>query len=209
MTNQFPWNYKEICRAIEKHGKLFTNDWSPVFYGVRMERRGNKVTDQWQDFNGVLVHVKGRHINLVSPSTTMPGKDGFLEPSNDAGIAIPLPGFYSLCWQLDESGGRRGYSHLNQVGPIDYVRDNNRDLNIDISGPVYDDIVGFEYHQESQVRDSRRVGRYSEGCQVPWISIVYNAQIGCVREQKKTYAGKWWADHVSYLLLTEEQVADA
>lgn len=117
------------------------DDWLTVFYA----------------FDGVW--------NLFGfPATTDPGTYHRLNPINVRGTAVVKPGQYRGAYRV---GRHQGYKALQQKGPITVYRDSNRDDEIDTTGMEEDrGLYAINIHRASRIRASRRVDRWSAGCQV-------------------------------------------
>ena len=121
----------------------------------------------YNDQNGIEKHE-------VFPCTTDPGKHWLLNPLNVRGTIILVPGQYRSVYKIglhNRSRPTKSYKALEQIKPMNYVRDNSKDAKLDLN--LYLDSNNYEssiaktnIHRASQWRETLNVGRYSAGCQV-------------------------------------------
>lgn len=101
---------------------------------------------------------------LCFPATTDPGLYWLKNPMRVDGTAIMCEGRYEGAYKL---GTHRGYKALQQVGKIDFVRDNDRDGELDFQSPKkIHEVIYANIHRASEQEDSISVGKWSAGCQV-------------------------------------------
>jgi hypothetical protein len=109
------------------------------------------------------------------PITTDPGKPWLLKPlAGTNGTAILVPGQYRSAYRIGKHGRTHrggGYTALEQVSEMTYVRDNNRDAVIDFT--LYaDKAKHFRANLKTNIHRAhpniimRTVESYSAGCQV-------------------------------------------
>lgn len=111
--------------------------------------------------------------------TTDPGKPWLLKPLDPKGCAIIVPGQYPGAYMVGIHGRSHasgGYPALEQVGPMNYVRDNNRDAIIDASlwqdpARIFSGILKTNIHHAGKDQLRRKLFKYlvnqwSAGCQV-------------------------------------------
>lgn len=110
--------------------------------------------------------------------TTDPGKPWLLKPMDPAGTAVMVPGQYAGAYAIGLHGrsfASGPYKALEQVAPIAYVRDGNKDEKIDVSlyrdpakaaKAIFWGILKTNIHRASKWAPVRTVETYSAGCQV-------------------------------------------
>tara|TARA_R110000765_G_scaffold76610_6_gene150176 strand:- start:382 stop:1002 length:621 start_codon:yes stop_codon:yes gene_type:complete len=105
--------------------------------------------------------------------TTDPGKHWLLNPLNKNGTLIMVPSQTRGAYKIGVHGrtGRYPYEALEQVKPMPYVRDNNKDtiLNFDLIENKANWIRGVfktNIHRASKWKTLLGIGKYSAGCQV-------------------------------------------
>jgi hypothetical protein len=117
----------------------------------------------------------GRPIYREYQITTDPGKPWLLKPLDPAGCAVLIPGQYINAYMIGIHGrsrpAPRQYEALEQVVPMNYVRDNNKDATIDFSlwdNPknVFSANLKTNIHRASKWAITKAVETYSAGCQV-------------------------------------------
>lgn len=144
---------------------------STIFYrGKELDTFNGRGVIFWRDPSSKLASPRWNQVWF--PVTTVPGVYWLVTRQPHAKgtgiVAAPqqVRGAYTL------QGWGRKYLHLNQVEPFRVIRDFNYDEVVDLeTGREENIIAGFEYHRASSRRITRRVGKYSAGCQVnpsPW-----------------------------------------
>lgn len=117
----------------------------------------------------------GQQVLKEYPMTTDPGKPWLLKPLDPGGCAVIVPGQYIDAYMIGIHGrtkpAPRQYEALEQVGMINYVRDNNKDSTIDFSlyadkKNIFPGLLKTNIHRASQWAVTRFVETYSAGCQV-------------------------------------------
>lgn len=137
-------------------------------------RSNNSKSDSFDDLICVLYKDESGIWKLEKfQATTDPGKHWLLNPMNKNGTIIMVPGQYRGAFQLGLHGisGSNPYQALRQIKPIFYVRDNNKDLNLDFSlyekkENIFEDICNTNIHRTSSWKRVLNIGKYSAGCQV-------------------------------------------
>lgn len=101
---------------------------------------------------------------LFFSCTTDPGLYWLKHPLNSSGCAIMKEGHYMNVYKL---GYHKGYKALEQVGNISFVRDNDRDDELDFNGKVeIDEVIKANIHHANLSSPSVLVDKWSAGCQV-------------------------------------------
>ena len=138
------------------------------------KRSKNSVSDKFDDVLNVFYRAPNGSLQGFSyPITSDPGKHWLLNPLNKDGTLIMKPGQYRKVFYIGKHGrsGSNPYTALEQIGDIEYVRDNNKDhiLDFDLfadSRNVIKGIFKTNIHRASAWREMLGIGRYSAGCQV-------------------------------------------
>lgn len=106
----------------------------------------------------------GDDVLLYFPATTDPGLYWLENPMNVDGTAIMQEGYYPGAYKI---GTHRGYKALRQVGKINFVRDNDRDAELDFDAPKrINEVIYANIHRASEKESSTLVEKWSAGCQV-------------------------------------------
>lgn len=127
-------------------------------------RNAQWVPDAWDDKLGII--YDGNRI-VWGMGTTQPGKSPLQRDDvNKNGVFILRPDFYKNCFQKGKHKGK--YDCLVQFGSGIFKgwRDNDRDGEFDISGTLWDDVRGLNFHTTRWDKLVQRVGDFSEGCMV-------------------------------------------
>lgn len=114
-------------------------------------RFSDVLTVTWNDERGQLQY-------LEIPWTTRPGtlgQGGVFSPITTTdgvtGAAVLVPGQYRGCWQFVDSftaWPAIAYPYMQQVAPMQFWRDGNRDTVLD-KGRVYEGLIGCNCHRMS------------------------------------------------------------
>jgi len=101
---------------------------------------------------------------LYFSCTTDPGLYWLKNPLHVRGCAIMKEGYYQDVYKV---GIHRGYKALEQVGKIRFVRDNDKDTELDFKGEdEINEIIKANIHRASLSETSTVVDKWSAGCQV-------------------------------------------
>lgn len=179
--------------------------------GIRAE---TSVSDSFDDVL-MVTRVNRNHIleTVATPCTTDPGKHWLFNPMNVKGTAIMVPGQYKGVYKIGLHHGE--YEALVQCGNIKFVRDNNRDNNLDFK--LYRDpdllaknlvfgIIGANIHRASKAKKALNVGAYSAACQVVQDPTVYEGKI-IPWAKEHVFAGN--GSTFDYTLLEEREIINA
>lgn len=157
MKSQLTYDY--VAAMYKSHGYQISDGINP--FGIRNK---DMTVDKWNDVLGILYNGK----ILAFSGTTDPGASPLAktEGVNKNGIFILFPGFYHNCWHKGKHKGK--YNALVQFGEKIFkgYRDADHDGLIDLSGKIYDDVQGLNFHTTRWDKQVMRVGDFSEGCQV-------------------------------------------
>ncbi|WP_226648135.1 hypothetical protein [Microbulbifer variabilis] len=187
--------YGNLQTAMLRKGyRFFDNgDYNLNLIGIRSaDRNANTFNDRL----AVAWRFEGIPHCLVFAATTDPGTFWRENPANIDGTAILVPGQYSGVWQLGLHRGQ--YRALVQRRPARVYRDNNRDTVLDVDAPIDDGLFGINCHRASRTHESRRVDKWSAGCQVLADPFDFALLIAlCDR------AAEQWGTTFTYTLLEE------
>lgn len=101
---------------------------------------------------------------LCFPATTDPGLYWLKHPMHAEGTAIMVEGRYEQAYKL---GTHKGYKALQQVGKINFVRDNDLDNELDFdSTKKIHAVIHANIHRAAEKENSALVEKWSAGCQV-------------------------------------------
>lgn len=118
--------------------------------------------NRFEDFIALYWKEGGQWISRFWPATTRPGKEYLLNPINQKGTAILMPGQYIRSFRY---GKFKGKEALLQNKPVSVVRDNNRDEAWDESGDCKE-VGNFGIHIHRAGWFNKLIGGSSAGCQV-------------------------------------------
>lgn len=167
------YKFSDILSVMDKkHYAYYTSGKFNVnLVGVRSE---NSISDQFDDLLYVFYRGDDNRFKMHEfAMTSDAGRHWLLNPMNVLGCAILIPGQYRSVYLI---GGRhKDYEALEQVAPMQYVRDNNRDNKLDFN--LYRDpelrkkhafygIIKSNMHRASAIKTVLNVGLYSAACQV-------------------------------------------
>jgi hypothetical protein len=98
--------------------------------------------------------------------TTNPGLRWLKEPGIKEGTAVLLPGQYKGMWATGYHKNDKNEYALRQVKPVKFTRDNDKDEKSENFGKIYNQVIGLNCHNASNLSISKIIGLYSAGCQV-------------------------------------------
>jgi hypothetical protein len=130
-------------------------------------RNSDVKANTFDDAVGVLYKdINGEWVTVVYEATTDPGGYARTNPMNHDGTAIIVPGFHKACYKL---GLHKGQEAMEQIAPMTYVRDANKDLVLDFLYKA----TGWKVFKENGKTNIHRAGKasklvdqWSYGCQV-------------------------------------------
>ena len=136
--------------------------------GVRSE---NRKAGRFDDIIMVIYRNQIRDWQVLAMDATVDSGIFYLKrPLNRNGTAVMLPGQYRGAYKLGIHGRTwvsGGYEALEQVKPMLYYRDNNKDDLIDIDeAKAFEAVLKTNIHRAYPNKISEFVGKYSAGCQV-------------------------------------------
>lgn len=134
--------------------------------------------------------------------TTDPGLYWLKNPMNVEGTAILLEGQYLKSYKL---GFHRGqYQALVQVKPVKVIRDFDRDGELDFSSlKIEEGLFGINIHRAAMNTTSKKVEKWSAGCQVFTDYFQFNDFISMCR-----YSAELYGNQFSYTLLNENDFSE-
>lgn len=104
------------------------------------------------------------NVLLCFPATTDPGSYWLQHPLNTEGTAIMQEGQYLEVYKI---GLHKNYKALQQVGQINFVRDNDKDNELDFDAPKkIKEVIYANIHHAADKENSLSVDKWSAGCQV-------------------------------------------
>ncbi len=178
-------------------------------------RSTNSKSNSYDDVHVVIYrnHV-GQWKVMRANVTTDAGKHWLLNPMNIRGTAILAPCQVSGAHSL---GTHRGYTALRQRKPIPFVRDNNRDTNLDFSlyknamgktwvyppnnpNVEYNKVILANIHRAGRNVVSRLVNKWSAACMVYPDNAQFQRLLELVRLQKQHHG----TTSLTFTLLEEE-----
>tara|TARA_R110002072_G_scaffold5791_1_gene36082 strand:+ start:135 stop:740 length:606 start_codon:yes stop_codon:yes gene_type:complete len=156
--------------------------------------------DTFNDYIGVAYEDECEFKVDLYKGSTDPAVHYLRNPLNRNGTIIMLEGQYRGCYKIgihNRSKPVNSYSALEQIGPMSYIRDNNKDdvLDIDESKKITG-VYKTNVHRCSKYRVLRYVGLYSAGCQVIQNPKHFDAFMDTANRQ----VSLGWGDKFSYTL---------
>lgn len=194
-------NYDILSNIYQQKGYAFfdSGSYNLNVFGIRS---GDLLTDEFNDLIGVAYRDDtGNKQLLTFKSSTKPGYYWLKEKmGNMNGTAILIPGQYRSCWEL---GFHRNYEALVQRPTYSFRtwRDNDSDGELDMEGPVFEDVTGLNLHTTSFKNEIEKVGKYSAGCQVIQDDLDFRILLALLLKSSATYGTRF-----SYTLLEEKDI---
>lgn len=140
-------------------GSMYMNVFGVRNSDVNANTFDDRVGMVYRDIDGVVKIFQ-------CDATTDPGLYYRENPMNKDGTAILIPGFYAKCYKL---GKHQGEEALEQIAPMKYVRDANKNKVLDFLYKT----TGFKVFEQNGKTNIHRAGassklvdKWSAGCQV-------------------------------------------
>jgi hypothetical protein len=188
--------YQDYEKLYQKHGYKFrTEKWA---LNLGATRSKNSKSDKFDDLGHCLwIDDEGPHLQNFW-MTTDPGKHWLLTPMDSKGTIIVVPGQYLNVYGKGLHAGK--YECFKQMSPMAYVRDNDRNTDLDFS--LYRDpkkkrdnlfwgLNGTNFHRADKSKLALLVGPYSAGCQVVQKIETFDKLIG-LRDLSFEHGFKRW-----------------
>lgn len=146
-------------------------------------RNDDPIANSFDDSIGILTRVTPSSWYVYQwDATTDPGLYYRNNPMNKDGTAIVIPAFHPKCHKV---GLHKGYEAMEQVGPMKYVRDNNKNGVLDflykITGAkIFNQIGKTNIHKAGKA--SKLVDKWSAGCQVFAVENDFNLFMTIVKK---------------------------
>ena len=147
----------------DKSYKVFKN---PNGHDINLVgiRNSSSSANRFDDWISAFYWYDGIWNMFAFPGTTDPGTFYRENPLNVRGTAIMKPGQYRGAYQV---GKHKGYKAMQQVGPITFYRDDNKDAELNTNGTEEDSgLHAVNIHRANRIRASTQVEKWSAGCQV-------------------------------------------
>jgi hypothetical protein len=192
--------FEQVAAAVRGQGHAFfvAGDFNLNLVGIRAA--GGNPDDTFNDTLAVLFYQQRRPMMLTMACTTDPGRHYLENPLTERGTAILKPGQYRGMWRLGLHRGQ--YEALVQNRACTVYRDNNRDPFIDADDSTIDrGLFGINCHRAAEAQGSRRIRRWSAGCQVVQNPCDFQLLLSLAR-----VAATRWGDSLTYTLLSEDQL---
>ena len=152
-----------INALMRSEYQLFTGEMNINLIGVRSKDINS---NSFNDVFCVLYQCGGKWQLEQFECTTDPGTYYRENPINIDGTAIVVPGQYRGLWKFGKHRGR--YRALVQNNAVTVYRDNNHDNRIDVhnNSNLANGFFGINCHRANARISSKRVDKWSAGCQV-------------------------------------------
>jgi len=103
--------------------------------------------------------------HCIYPITTTPGLYWLKNPMFSSGTGIMVPGQYRRAYCIGKHRG--AYDALVQIGSVRCYLDKNKDEILDMKpDTIVQGKLGMNIHRASRSHESKKVNRWSAGCQV-------------------------------------------
>lgn len=186
---------QRVEEVMKKKGYVFftKSDFNLNIIGVRSEvQRANSFDDH------ILCIYKRNGIWKFEEynATTDCGSYWLSNPMRRSGSALLVPNQYRGVYKLDKHNGK--YTALCQrLGEVEVFRDNNKDQILDYDpSTIEKGMFGINIHRSNPSRESKRVDKWSAGCQVFANPSHYNQFIRLCEKSASI-----WGNSFTYTLL--------
>jgi len=175
--------YEQIEQMFKAKGyRFFKGDLNVNLFAIRKRINTNLFDDSI-----FLVYVKDGIKSIKEwACTTDAGVTYLKKPINKNGTAIIVPGQYPGVYAI---GRHTTYEALRQQKPMNYYRDNDRDLQHDLSGKIYSEIGYTNVHHAG--KDSNKIDNWSAGCIVFKKLQDFYTMMGIIKESAKKYGNSF------------------
>ena len=178
------------------HFKVFVDSSKNFNLNIVNIRSNNKEAGKFDDTQVVFWFYNKVLNKMIFDVTVDPGIPYLLKPIMPKGTAIVVPGQYINVWQLGKHKGK--YDALVQINNITIVRDNNKDMLLDINSDFRDTgLFGINCHRASSFGIEEFVGVYSAGCVVHKDPVQYNKLIKVCKESAINWSNIFTATWIS------------
>lgn len=200
-------NLKEFCLKFDFE-KLFKAKGYAWFkkgaynlniIGVRAS--SNKINNLYDDVIVIDYCLpSGAPKRVVYSITTEPGLYYMNNPMNQLGTALLAPGQYRGAWKLGLHKGK--YKALCQCKPVTVYRDGNKNDTYDANPETATTgLFGINIHRSNEKYTSKKIDKWSAGCQVFADPIEFNAFMRLCDHQKANFGNSF-----TYTLIKEEDL---
>jgi len=195
------YNRLEIERAVKAKGYAwFTGlDFDVNIVGIRNSETYDNITNKFDDIITVSYRLlDGEWEYFEFACTTDPGKYWAENLMNESGVAILKEGQYRGSHKIRKHRGQ--YDALCQKAPLQVYRDKNLDECFDlIEENIKEGIYGINIHKAG--RDSKRVDKWSAGCQVIANESDWNIFMAIMYIARKN-----WGNSFTYTLINSNDI---
>ena len=199
---------ENIKNIMQEKGYSFFEDgvFNANIVGVRSSSDRSNLFD---DTIILIYKNKKKEWEIISSlATTDPGKKYLLQPINEQGTAILVPGQYKGVYRIDiHAKNNSNFAHealCQRNGKVKVWRDNNKNETLDHDEESLEEgWYGINIHRAKSSGETDYVGAYSAGCQVFKNSTDYKLFMDVVKRSAKLYGNSF-----SYTLLEEKDFED-
>jgi hypothetical protein len=175
--------YKEFEQLFKDKGyRFFKGDLNLNLFAIRKKINTNLFDDAFY----VVYEKDGIPYVKEWACTTDAGVTYLKKPINPNGTAIIVPGQYRGAYGI---GRHTSYEALRQAKPMNYYRDNDRDLQHDLAGKIYSEIGFTNIHKAG--KDSAKIDNWSAGCIVLKRERDFNELMELARASAKKYGNSF------------------
>lgn len=184
--------------------KLFTRPYELNIVGIRSKNtRANSFDDEIHVFYKTNSWKWNYHIYKA---TTDPGTYWLKNPSEPQGTGILAQGQYVDAYKLDLHQGK--YLALCQrLKPVTLIRDYNRNALLDfMNGSKVSGMFGINIHRASAVGKTKRIDKYSAGCQVFENIPEYEEFLGLCYKHKSLFGNVFTYTLIDFRVMRRESL---
>lgn len=187
-------NTEQLIEKVKRLGHLvFEQDSKPFNLNLIGVRSKDMTPNTFNDTLHVLWKFRGHWNHLKFAFTTDPGLYYLQNPINVNGTIIMVPDQYRGVYK---KGFHKGRPALEQVKPMKYWRDSNRDGKLDPIGEIFEEDASTNLHDAGI--NSTQVGKWSAGCQVTASDYDFDLLMYIVDK-----AVEHWGNSFTYTLIEE------
>ena len=198
LKNQISIKY--LQQIIEDMGYAFftKGNYNVNIIGIR---NPNLVANSFDDTMICAYKISDQWVLKEWQITTDAGKYWLQHPMNSKGCALLVPNQYRGVYKIDKHLGKY-YALCQRNGEVEVYRDDNKDQILDFDNATKQwGMFGINIHRSNPYNESKRVDKWSAGCQVFKKVDDFNEFMTICNKAREE-----WGNSFTYTLIKEEDL---
>ena len=198
LKNQISIKY--LQQIIEDMGYAFftKGNYNVNIIGIR---NPNLVANSFDDTMICAYKISDQWVLKEWQITTDAGKYWLQHPMNSKGCALLVPNQYRGVYKIDKHLGKY-YALCQRNGEVEVYRDDNKDQILDFDDATKQwGMFGINIHRSNPYNESKRVDKWSAGCQVFKKVDDFNEFMTICNKAREE-----WGNSFTYTLIKEEDL---